>query len=167
MDVGERPAVKNVWRGLPDEVDQIWAEAVFYWKMGESLYLSGDVEDDAKEKQEEHREASSFEGITIDFINREVPEDWESYKLDRRRMYWSGGITGEIKTVPRQRVCAAEVWCEALNGLPKDLTKAISREINAVIERQEDWSRAAATLRFGPHGPQRGFIRKDPHSPDK
>lgn len=92
---------------------------------------------------------------------------WESYKLDRRRMYWSGGITGEIKTVPRQRVCAAEVWCEALNGLPKDLTKAISREINAVIERQEDWSRAAATLRFGPHGPQRGFIRKDPHSPDK
>ncbi len=167
VDVGERPAIKNVWRGLPEEVDQIWAEAVFYWKMGESLYLSGDVEDDAKEKQEEHREASSFEGITIDFINREVPEDWESYKLDRRRMYWSGGITGEIKTVPRQRVCAAEVWCEALNGLPKDLTKAISREINAVIERQEDWSRAAATLRFGPHGPQRGFIRKDPHSPDK
>lgn len=132
--------------------------------MGESLYLSGEAEEAAKAKQEEHREVSSYEGIVLEFLNREVPEDWETYKLDKRRMYWSGSVTGEIKTVPRQRVCALEVWCEALNGLPKDLTKAVSREINAVIERQEDWERTAKGLRHGPYGMQRGFIRLAQHS---
>lgn len=160
VDVGECPTTKNVWRDLPGEVDQIWAEAVCYWKMGEPLYLTGEVDEAAKEKQEEHREASTYEGITLDFISREVPEDWEAYKLDKRRMYWSGSIAGDLKTVPRQRVCALEVWCEALNGLPKDLTKAVAREINAVIERQEEWERMEKPVRFGPHGVQRGFARK-------
>lgn len=160
VDVGECPAAKSVWRDLPSEADQIWAEAVCYWKLGESLYLTGEVDEAAKEKQEEHREVSTYEGITLEFINQEIPEDWESYKLDKRRMYWSGSIAGGIKTVPRQRVCALEVWCEALNGLPKDLTKVIAREINAVIERQEGWDRMDKPVRFGPHGVQRGFTKK-------
>ena len=127
--------------------------------MGETLYLTGDAEDDAKEKQEEHREASTYEGITLDFISRQVPEDWETYKLDRRRMYWGGGAQGDVKTVPRDRICAAEVWCEALNGLPKDLNKIIARELNNIIEHTPGWVRATTTLKFGPHGVQRGFRR--------
>jgi predicted P-loop ATPase len=157
VDTGERPPIKSVWRDLASEVDQIWGEAYFYWKMGETLYLTGDAEDDAKEKQEEHREASTFEGITLDFISRPVPADWETYKLDRRRMYWGGGAQGDVKTVPRDRVCAAEVWCEALGGLPKDLNKIIAREINNIIEHTPGWVRSAKTMKFGPHGGQRGF----------
>ncbi|GHU94405.1 hypothetical protein FACS1894208_05420 [Clostridia bacterium] len=160
VDVGEITPKKNVWKDLRDEVDQIWAEAFVYWQMGETLYLSGDVEDDAKVKQEEHREASTYEGITLDFIAKPVPEDWETWKLDRRRMYWSGGLQGEIKTVPRDRVCAAEVWCEALGGLPKDLNKGIAREINGAIEQQPEWQRANNALKFGPHGAQRGFVKR-------
>jgi predicted P-loop ATPase len=159
IDTGEQTPTKSVWQELPAEVDQIWAEAFFYWKMGETLYLQGEIEDNAKAKQEEHREASTYEGVTLDFINRQVPEDWETYKLDRRRMFWGGGITGDIKTVPRDRVCAAEVWCEALGGFPKDLNKAIAREINSTIERLPEWERPATVRKFGPHGSQRGFVR--------
>lgn len=159
VDTGEQAPIKNVWNDLPKEVDQIWAEAYFYWTMGETLYLSGKVEDAAKAKQEEHREASTYEGITLDFISREVPEDWETYKLDHRRVYWSGGMQGEIKTVPRDRICAAEVWCEALGGMPKDMNKGIAREINGVIERLPEWKKSPKPLRFGAHGLQRGFIK--------
>ena len=159
VDTGEQPAIKKVWEDLPLEVDQVWAEAVFYWQMGEALYLSGDVESDAEEKQEEHREVSPYEGITLDFLNREVPIDWETWKLDRRLMFWSGGAQGEIKTAPRSRICSAEVWCEALRGLPKDLNKSIARDINSVIERTPGWIRSDKVLKYGPHGDQRGFVR--------
>ena len=160
VDTGEHPPTKNVWRDLPGDVDQIWAEAVVYWKLGESLYLSGDVEEDAKIKQEEHREASTYEGLTLDFINREVPDNWETWPIDRRRMFWGGGMQGDFKLVPRSRVCAAEVWIEALMGLAKDLNKTIARDINNVIESQKDWERSRTALKFGPHGTQRGFVRK-------
>lgn len=160
VDVGEQTPTKSVWRDLPIEIDQIWAEAVMRWKMGETLYLTGEAEKAAKAKQEEHREVSTYEGAVLEFISREVPEDWETYKLDARRTFWAGNVVGEIKTVPRKRVCALEVWCEALNGAPKDLTKAVAREINAVIERQDEWKRADKALKFGPYGTQRGFIKE-------
>ena len=161
VGTGEAKPLKSVWRDLPGEVDQIWAEAVIYWKMGEALYLNSDVEETAKEKQEEHREASPHEGITLEFISREVPEGWEGWKLDRRRMWWSGSVHGEnVKTVPRDRICAAEVWCEALNGLPKDLNRSIAREINSIIERTAEWKRSPGVLKYGPHGAQRGFTRE-------
>ena len=132
-----------------------------YWRLGEPLYLTGDIEAVAKEQQEEHREASTYEGVTLDFMALNVPDGWETWKLDRRRMFWSGGVQGEgIKMVSRERLCAAEVWCEALNGQPKDLNKVIAREINSVIERQQGWKRSRTVLKFGPHGAQRGFIRE-------
>ena len=161
VTTGDQPVIKSVWNDLPAEVDQIWAEAVVYWRMGETLYLAEEVEMMARAKQEEHREASPYEGITIDFINKAVPKDWETWKLDRRRMYWGGGEQGNVATVPRDRICAAEVWCEALGGLPKDLTKGIAREINNVIDRLEGWQRSARTLKFGPHGAQRGFSKAE------
>jgi hypothetical protein len=159
VDVGEIEPTKSVWHDLPNEVDQIWAEAIFYWKMGETLYLTGDVENDAKAKQEEHRESSTYEGVTVDFTAKEVPKDWETYKLDKRRMYWGGGMQGNVDTVPRDRICAAEVWCEALGGLPKDLNKVIARDINCIIDGLPEWKKSAKAMRFGPHGLQRGFIR--------
>ena len=159
VGTGEEPTTKNVWRDLPDEVDQIWAEAIVYWRMGETLYLIGDIEAAAKEKQEEHRETSSYEGITIDFIEKEVPEDWETWKLDHRRMFWAGGSLDGSKLIPRDRICAAEVWCEALGGLPKDLNKTVAREINNCIDRLDGWQKAKTVLKFGPHGAQRGFVK--------
>jgi hypothetical protein len=163
ISTGEQPVTKNVWRELPAEVDQIWAEAVVYWRMGETLYLTGAVEADAKERQEEHREVSPYEGVTLDFMYKEVPHGWEAWPLDKRRMFWGGAVQGDLKTAARDRLCAAEVWTEALGGQPKDLNKVIAREINSVIERQPGWRRSATVLKFGPHGSQRGFIREGQH----
>lgn len=87
IDVGEQRRTKSVWRDLYAEIDQIWAEAVMRWQCGEPLYLSGAIEEDAKIKQEEHREASSREGVVREFLERKVPDDWNKWPLDKRRMF--------------------------------------------------------------------------------
>lgn len=157
IDTGETRHAKNVWRDLDAEIDQLWAEAVVRWQAGEPIFLSGAIEEDAKAKQEEHREASSREGIVREFLGREVPEDWVKWSLDKRRMFWAGGVQGDIKTVPRDRVCALEVWCEALGGNLKEMKQTDTREINAIIAATPGWGKAHE--RMGVYGVQRGFIK--------
>lgn len=160
VDTGEIKNTKNVWNDLTDnEIDQLWAEAYVRWQAGEPLFLAGAVEEEAKRKQEEHREASSREGVVREFMERPVPEDWSKWPLDKRRIFWAGGVQGEIRLVPRERVCALEVWCEAFNGNTKELKNADTREINAIISATPGWKKAASVLHFGPYGTQRGFIK--------
>ena len=158
IDPLEQHARKIVWKDLDAEIDQLWAEAVVRWQAGELLYLTGAVEVAAKAKQEEHREVSSREGVVLEFLSREVPEDWSKWPLDKRRMYWGGVVSGEVKTVPRDRICALEVWCEAFGGSLKEMKNADTREINAIIDFA-GWEKANGSSRFGPYGVQRGFVK--------
>ena len=160
VDTGMQPPTKSVWTDLPEEVDQLWAEAVVRWQTGEPLFLKGELEEAAKAKQEEHREVSTREGIVLGFLDKQVPEDWQSWPLDRRRMFWSGAVQGDIKLVDRDRVCALEVWCEALDGKQKDIRYSDTTEINSIIEASDEWEKRKSALRFGYCGAQRGFLKK-------
>ena len=157
VDVGLAPAAKSVWTDLPGEIDQLWAEAMVRWQTGEPLFLKGEIEAAAKEAQEAHREVNTREGIILDFLERPVPEDWQNWPLDRRRMFWGGAVQGDVKLVPRDRVCALEVWCEALDGKQRDMRYSDTAEINSIIEASALWERARGSLRFGYCGKQRGF----------
>lgn len=160
VDVGVEAQTKNVWKDLDGEVDQIWAEAVMRWRMGENLFLTGDVEEDAKAEQEAHREASSKEGVIYDFVDRLVPEDWNKWNLDRRMMFLNGTMQGEMKLVERERICALEIWCEAFGGQIKDFKYADSIEINDILRTMPGWEKTVNSLRFGYCGKQRGFQRR-------
>ena len=157
VDVGKIPCSKNVWVDLDNEIDQIWAEAVLRWRLGESIHLIGDVEEDAKSIQEEHREVSSLEGLIVDFLNKPVPEDFQKWSLEKRRMFINGESTGEGKLIPRDKICALEIWCEMLNGQIKDLPYATAMEINDIIRALPEWEKCRT--RFGYCGIQRGFQR--------
>lgn len=163
IDIDTRPRTKNVFIDLPNERDQIWAEAVIRWKAGEPLFLKGEIEQAAVQKQEEHREASSREGLVQEFLEREVPEDWNKWPIDRRRLFWAGSVVdcGSIKLVPRDRICAIEVWCEAFGGNAKELHNSDSREINDAISLVPGWERVGKALRFGPYGAQKGFVKTE------
>ena len=159
VGVGVEPVTKSVWADLAGEIDQIWAEAVIRWRLGEPLYLRDELEEAAKAKQEEHREVSTREGIVLDFIAKQVPSDWAKWPLDRRRMYWAGAVQGDLKLVDRDKVCALEVWCEALDGKQKDIRYIDTAEINGILEACEGWRKAEKTMRFGYCGVQRGYTR--------
>lgn len=160
VDVGIHPAKKSVWRQLPQEVDQIWAEAYAYWVLGELLYLPKEVEALAMEQQEIHREASGKEGMVLDFLERQVPPGWDQMKLPARRMFWGGQAHGETVLWPRNKVCAVEIWAECFGQEPARMKRQDSMEINGILANAPGWKRNKAARRYGPYGVQRGFERE-------
>lgn len=161
VDVGVHPAKKSVWDQLPLEVDQIWAEAYLYWTMGEPLYLPKEIETLAKDQQEKHRESSGKEGIILDFLEREIPSNWETLDLQKRRIFWNGNMRLEdgVELIPREKVCAAEIWVECFGSELKYMKRSDSTEINNILLCLKGWERIKSTRRFGVYGQQRGFER--------
>lgn len=161
VDVGVHPAKKSVWNQLPLEVDQIWAEAYLYWTMGEPLYLPKEIETLAKDQQEKHRESSGKEGIILDFLEREVPSNWETLDLQKRRIFWNGNMRLEdgVELIPREKVCAAEIWVECFGSELKYMKRSDSTEINNILLCLKGWERIKTPRRFGTYGQQRGFER--------
>lgn len=161
VDVGVHPAKKSVWNQLPSEVDQIWAEAYLYWAMGEPLYLPKEIEEMAKDQQDRHRESSGKEGLILDFLDREVPSDWDSLSRQQRQMFWNGNLklADGTELVPREKVCAVEIWVECFGGEPKHMKRTDSMEINNILIGLKGWERIKTPRRFGVYGQQRGFCR--------
>ncbi len=161
VDVGVHKPNKSIWNDLDDAaVGQIWAEAVMRYRLGEPLYLSGEVGQQATEKQEGHRRTSVREGMIRDFLEQQVPEDWSTWKLDQRGMFWQGAIKYDGNQVPRERVCALEIWCEALGGDPRFIRNSDAAEINSIVATVPGWKRMAKPSRFGYCKLQRGFTRE-------
>lgn len=159
VDVGVHPAKKSVWQELPQEVDQIWAEAYAYWAIGEPLYLSKEVEALAEEQQESHREASGKEGIILDFLEKRIPTNWDQMSVQSRKMFLAGNLHTEEELVEREKVCAVEIWTECFNGDQKYLKRTESTEINNILLGAKGWVRNKSVRRYGPYGRQKGFER--------
>lgn len=163
VDLGKGIPSKHIFTGLADEADQIWAEACVRWQCGEKLFLEGDSVLEAERQQEEHKESSPREGIIREFLERPVPADWNRRNLDARREFWNFGkdTYDASLLVPRDRVCAAEVWCECFSGDLKMMKKSDSHEINGILSGMEGWERSCGPAMFGPYyGKQRGFMRQ-------
>ena len=157
IDIDVAPRKKTVWDLTDDDIRQLWAEAKARWMMGEPLYLTQEQEKLATTVQEAHREISPKEGPIARFVEEEIPADWQKWNIDRRRDWRAGATQGEIQTVPRDRICAIEVWCELYNGNPKDFRQADAREINNILARMPGMERPKSTISCGPYGAQRGF----------
>ncbi|MFT3951196.1 MAG: virulence-associated E family protein [Oscillospiraceae bacterium] len=162
VDTGPREtARKSVYEELELERDQIWAEAVVSWRLGEKLYLDPEMEKMANEEQEAHREVHPWEDSILEFLNREVPLDWNSWDLTKRIMYWGAQIGMDMPTQPRQRICCREVWQECLGENLSKLTLASSRAINGILESQDGWKPAGTKKCGRPYGDQKAFDRVD------
>lgn len=161
VDVGINQTRKNVFKNLADEVNQIWAEAFVCWQLGEPLYLTGEAEKISTQEQEAHRESNAKEGIIHEFVERQVPISWNNRSLIERRMYWSGefGKT-QLETTVRDKICAAEIWCECFNKDISFMRRADTVEINSILEKLTGWEKDKNGRQYGkPYGYQRGYSR--------
>ena len=161
VDVGEHPAVKSVWKDLPGEVDQIWAEAYMLYVLGEELYLPKEIEELAEQQQEEHKESSGKEGLIREFLEKPVPLKWDQMSIMERKQFLQGTLAGmdKMELAPREKVCAAEIWVECFNGEQKYLKRMESTEINGILSGIKGWKRNKSVRRYGPYGTQKGFER--------
>lgn len=148
------------------DTDQVWAEAIHAYKDGETLFLSGEVAQMAYAKQQEAMESDDREGLVQDYLDRLLPENWDSLDLYQRRTFLSGGEFGDTPlegTVSRDRVCIMEIWCECFGKERQNLKKADSYELEGILNKVGGWERytgnASGKMRIPGYGIQRAFIR--------
>lgn len=161
VDLGKQPAVKNIWRDMPQEVSQIWAEAVEYYKKAEPLYMDKKLEEMAVEAQTEHLESDPREGVILNFLDTLVPEDWNSRDEENRRTFYMNSISNkELCRVKRDRICAVELWVECFKQEKGRMKNSDAREINGILRRLPGWEEAAGPRDTAAYGKQRIFTYK-------
>lgn len=167
VDIDTRGRTKDVFRDLDGERDQLWAEAVARWCLGETLHLPPELEMTARQKQEEHRARHPWEGIIAEYLEKPVPKNWMRMDLKERQGWRSGGLPCEEGLIQRRRICAVEIWCELLGKPRGDMRQSDTRTINAILEIMPDWGEAGVRSAGKPYGKQRCFDRKSDYSEGK
>lgn len=143
--------------------DQLWAEAVEYWRRGEKLYLPADMEAEARQQQLRYNDDSDdpLRGMLSAFLDTKLPVDWSSWDLNRRRAYLKNpDPLDEEGVILRDRVCAAEFICERMGREMSDKEyKYLSRHVCRLID-ELGWTRYGASRHADKlYGVQKGFSR--------
>ncbi|WP_295280408.1 virulence-associated E family protein [Veillonella sp.] len=147
----------------PEEVAQIWAEALTYYLAGESLVLPPDLEKYADNTRQRHTEGSEKIGLIEGYLDTPIPENWYKWEPAQMREFINEQddlIQNTDALVKRDRVCAIEIWEVLFEGRRQNLTNAAAREINDILQNLPGWSPKGGKLRFGRYfGAQQAFVR--------
>ena len=160
--IGQNKPKKSVFNDLPKEVDQIWAEAYFNYLVNNYYDLnSEEAKQIALDMQKEHSESNPLDGLISEFLEKEIPEDWNKKTVKQRRDYFHSSVEpikdSNKEYIKRDRICALEIWNECMDRDPGSLKRFNTKEINEILERMEGWERGKSGMRFGAYGVQKGF----------
>ena len=144
--------------------DQLWAEAVHYYKQGEPLYLSEELEAQAKQRQQDFNDDNDDPIVAMldKYLNTLLPVNWDTMDIQARRSYLRDPDPLQAEgTVKRDKDCAAEFICEQLG---KDMAdkdyKYLCRRVSKMIGDRPEWERVSSTKHAAKlYGTQRGFRR--------
>lgn len=144
--------------------NQLWAEAVHYYKQGEPLYLSEELEAQAKQRQQDFNDDNDDPIVAMldKYLNTLLPVNWDTMDIQARRSYLRDPDPLQAEgTVKRDKVCAAEFICEQLG---KDMAdkdyKYLCRRVSKMIGDRPEWERVSSTKHAAKlYGTQRGFRR--------
>ena len=151
---------KSVFTDLTDEeINQVWAEAVTLYKAKEPLFLSKEMEEAAYKVQLEHSETDERTGLIQKYLDTLLPENWEDLGVFERRAYLAGDELQAEGTIVRNRVCAAEIWCEVLGGNQKDMTRFNTKDIHDMMRNIDGWKEHCTRVRFKNYGLQKAYLK--------
>lgn len=156
-------SLKKPWQLTQDEINQIWAEALVYYKQNEPLILDAETEAFAKNLQREAMETDEREGMVREYLDTLLPEKWNDMSLYERRNFLNGSEFGEVAlkgTVKRQKVCNMEIWCECFGKAKADLKRLDANAISTIMAKMEGWKKSAKKSRFGMYGVMAGYERE-------
>lgn len=145
VDIHPEKAKYSHWSHLTDHiVGQIWAEAVYLYKAGETLELDEKAQVEAIKQQALHMETDPREGIIQEWLETPINDEWGE----------------EPETgVQRIRVCAAQIWVECLGNRKGSMRPWEAKEIMDIMRRIPGWEERKGKARVGEYGVQRVFER--------
>lgn len=152
-----------------ENIDQIWAEAIYRYNEGEELILTGKAVELAYGEQQDAMENDDREGLVREYLAKLLPDTWKDMDLHDRRVFLSGDEFGASEltgTVARDRVCTLELWAECFGKEPSSLKKMDSYELNAIMASIEGWKKfegnKSGKVKFPIYGTQYAFVRELP-----
>lgn len=145
---------KKPWQLTKEDVQQIWAETLVLYHLGENLFLEGEDAIQATEYQNAAMETDEREGIVREYLETLLPENWDNLDLGQRRDFLSGFNEGG--TVRRTRVCNMEIWSECFAKDPAMMRKIDSYEIAAIMQKMDNWEKCGRAT-FPIYGRQRYY----------
>jgi hypothetical protein len=155
------------WQDAIDrDRDQLWVEAIHYYKQGEKLYLDERMEAEAKNRQAEYNDDNDDPMIAMlqKFLDTKLPGDWDTKgTLDRRLWLKDPDDMTRAKGVEvRSKFCAAEFICEAMGRDMSDKEyKYLARKVCKMMDNLPEWERVSSTRHAEKlYGRQKGFMRR-------
>lgn len=152
---------KKVWDINQEEIDQIWAEALYLVNSGESIILSGKVAEEAVKRQKAAMMSDPREEKVKKYLDTMLPLDWYDRDLDKRRDFLYG-TERPVPEVPLRRdyVCAQEIWCECFGYSLNKMERKDAFMIKTIMAKLEDWEYSGERKRLGAeYGMQRLYKR--------
>jgi len=164
----------TVWSMTQELIDQLWAEAVYWYKQGEALYLPKTVESFAKEQQRDQLIVDERKGPVEEFLEILLPDDWDSLDIAAKAEYINYGKDRQ-KTQGknlRMEVSNIEIWCECFYRSKESFTLKESKQIQSLMMSMAGWKPTDKRKRIPGYGQQRVYVRviegPDPkQGPDK
>lgn len=162
--VAELRKYKDWSEAIRRDRNQLWAEAVHYYKQGEPLYLSEELEAQAKQRQQDFNDDNDDPIVAMldKYLSTLLPVNWDTMDIQARRSFLRDPDPLQAEgTVKRDKVCAAEFICEQLG---KDMAdkdyKYLCRRVSKMIGDRPEWERVSSTKHAAKlYGTQRGFRR--------
>ena len=163
VDCAKQKPTKYPLIDLPLERDQIWAEALTYYKNKEPLYLETQEQKELlKSIQMNFKETDPELLQAIDFLKTEIPlpEIWSTLSKSQKQMYFAGNlITGGnsvltedvpaiTATAPRETITPRELWCECFGKEEGDYKRPDNRRMQEILNNVPGWERVASRKRI-------------------
>lgn len=121
-------------------VDQLWAEAMEGYMLGEGLTLSDEAEAIAGGTREEFTERTPIQGLIEEYLDRLFPADYEDRFLAQRLDFLNGDL-GEEGTETKNSFSLIELWTEALGRRKDEYTVVKARELSNAVKALKGWKR--------------------------
>lgn len=130
-------AESSVWDLTEHDIGQIWAEALYRYKEGETLYLPRNIEKIAYEQQSQAMETDPRLGMVGEYLE----------------------ATGQDK------VCLMEIWCECFMRDRSLMKRRDAYELEGILQQLGNWEvykgNSTGKTRIPGYGVQKTFVRKD------
>lgn len=143
IDEGKRH--KDVFTISGSDIQQIWVEALTWYKQGQPVHLSAKIEKMADEYRERAQEDSPVKDAIQDYLNYKLPRTWYNMQLSERIHY----IQDRMKNKPykpsddliRTRVTTREIMTELFNHDPLDELRGNTevKKVSLIMQNMPGW----------------------------
>lgn len=152
----------SVYNMTKQDVDQIWAEATYYFMQGEELHLNDAEIEEAKAIQEEYTEQNPLVEQIVNFLSKDIPKNWYFMgRFDKLEFMANYDEQDKEELVERTKVCKYEIW-QIVMEEKGPLTMMGSRIIGDAMDKIETWERSKEAARFGNSYPRHkgSYVKK-------